>query len=288
MAPPLSTTIIASTDRIKLPPVSGGSVAGTALASLDAKLAVIRRLPLLVGVADETLTKLASRAYWQVHAAGQIVVDAGDTTSDVFIVAEGAVRVVMRTAFGYEAILNDLGVGDFFGELAAIDNAPRSANVTALLQTRLCAIPGDAFIDMALSSRDVGRRLLRLLSTRLRGKDERLIEFGALSVRQRLIAELLRLSRDRGGGERVITPPPPQHVLAARVGTRRETVSREMTEMSRSGSITVGRGAIVLHRPDTLRAEVDARRPGTEAQSIATRGKMVTPAPKNGARANGP
>jgi CRP/FNR family cyclic AMP-dependent transcriptional regulator len=284
MALPLSTT----TNRIELPPIPGGSAAGIALASLDAKLAVIRRLPLLVGVADETLIKLASRAYWQVHAAGQIVVDAGDTTSDVFIVAEGAVRVVMRTAFGYEAILNDLGVGDFFGEMAAIDNAPRSANVTALLQTRLCAIPGDAFVDMALSSRDVGRRLLRLLSTRLRGKDERLIEFGALSVRQRLIAELLRLSRDRGGGERVITPPPPQHVLAARVGTRRETVSREMTEMSRSGSITVGRGAIVLHRPETLRAEVDARRPGTEPQGIATRGKMVTAGPKIGARANGP
>ena len=64
----------------------------------------------------------------------------------------------------------------------------------------------------------------------------------ALPVRQRLMAELLRLSRDRccgngngdgNGGERVLSPPPQQDVLARRIGTRRETVSREMAEMAR-------------------------------------------------------
>jgi CRP-like cAMP-binding protein len=118
-------------------------------------------------------------------------------------------------------------------------------------------------MDLVLSSPKVGHRLLSLLSIRLRHKDERLIEFSVLTVRQRLIAELLRLSRDRGGQERVISPPPPQHVLASRVGTRRETVSREMAEMSRSGSITVGRTAIVLLRPAAMRAEIEAQLQGS-------------------------
>jgi CRP/FNR family transcriptional regulator, cyclic AMP receptor protein len=195
------------------------------------------------------------------------VVDVGDTTNEVFLIAAGAVRVVWRAAFGYESILNDLGVGDFFGELAAIDGVQRSANVTALLHTRLCVVPGAAFMDFVLSSPKVGHRLLCLLSSRLRAKDERLIEFGALTVRQRLIAELLRLSRSRASGERVISPPPPQHILAARVGTRRESVSREMAEMARSGSITVGRGGIVLHRPERLRAEIEARLQGLDPTS---------------------
>jgi CRP-like cAMP-binding protein len=79
----------------------------------------------------------------------------------------------------------------------------------------------------------------------------------ALPVRQRLMAELLRLSRDRGNGERVLSPPPQQAVLAHRLGTRRETVSREMAEMARAELLTVDRRAIVLHRPEALQAEIE-------------------------------
>ena len=90
--------------------------------------------------------------------------------------------------------------------------------------------------------------------------DEDLGRSGAASSErhgfQRLIAEMLRLSRERGSsGERVISPPPPQHILAARIGARRETVSRELARMSREGLLTVGRRAIVLHRPQALGAE---------------------------------
>ena len=236
-------------------PPPPATAALTGIASLPS----LRQLPFFAGVPDEALAVLAARARWQVYAPGEVVVDSGDPTDEVFFVAEGAVRVVVRTALGYEAILNDLGAGSFFGELAAIDGVPRSANVTALQRTRVCAVPGPAFMDAALASPVAARRLLRLLASRLRAKDERLLEFMALPVRQRLMAELLRLSRDRGGGERALSPPPQQHVLAARIGTRRETVSREMAEMARSGLLTVGRRAIVLHRPEALQAEIEAR-----------------------------
>ena len=261
----MSTIVLGPIDQA---PPSGAQAAAFSVQPLDGKLAIFQRLPLFAGVSDEALTELASRAHWKVYAPGKIIMDVGDKSDDVFVIAEGSVRIVLRTVFGYEAILNDLGSGDFFGELAAIDGAPRSATVTALSRSRICVMPGDAFTKLAFTSSDVCRRLLIFLSRRLRGKDERLIEFSVLSVRQRLIAELLRLSRDRGGEERVISPPPPQHVLAARVGTRRESVSREMADMSRAGSITVKKSAIVLHRPEVLRAEVDARMQGVKPQGI--------------------
>ena len=283
----MATIGIHSTDLKTLPGPGGTHIAGSPTQLLDGKLSLLRRLPLLAGVADDALITLGSRAYWQVYDAGKIIMDVGDLTNDVFVVAEGAVRIVVRTAFGYEAILNDLGSGDFFGELAAIDGAPRSANATALLKSRLCVIPGDAFMELALTTREVGRRLMAFLSTRLRAKDERLIEFSVLSVRQRLIAELLRLSHDRGGGVRVISPPPPQHVLAARVGTRRESVSREMGGLSRSGSVTVGRSAIVLHRVAALRAEVDARLQGSGPQQISLQSKVAVARPKTSVQVAG-
>ena len=240
-------------------PVNHGVAPPPGSATGVATMASLRQLPFFTGVPDEDLAVLAARSRWQVCAPGEVVVDAGDPTDEVFFVADGTVRVVVRTALGYEAILNDLGAGSFFGELAAIDGVPRSANVTALQRTRVCAVPGPAFMEAVLNSPTAGRRLLRLLASRLRVKDERLLESTALPVRQRLMAEMLRLSRDRGGGERALSPPPQQHVLAARIGTRRETVSREMAEMARSGLITVGRRAIVLHRPDALQAEIESR-----------------------------
>jgi CRP/FNR family transcriptional regulator, cyclic AMP receptor protein len=108
----------------------------------DSKLAAISRLPLFAGIPDEKLADLASLTHWQIHSAGETVVDIGDSTNEVFLIVAGAVRVVFRTAFGYESILNDLGPGHFFGELTAIDNGRRSANVTALLHTRLCVRSG--------------------------------------------------------------------------------------------------------------------------------------------------
>lgn len=234
------------------------------LASLaDSCCKAIRQISLLADASDEALARLMSRSRWRVYVAGEVVLDAGDMTNDVFFITEGAVRVAHRTAFGYELILNDLRMGDFFGELAAIDGSPRSANVTALQQTRLCVVPAPAFIELILSCPPVTRSLLRLLTARLRGMDERLIGLGAFSVRQRLIVELLRLSRDRGRGERVLSPPPSQQELAARIGTRRETVSRELTKMSRDGLLTTGRRAVVLHSPDRLRAEIEMREAGT-------------------------
>ena len=256
----MSTTAIYSSDRGN----SSLDTRATASApqSTDGRFAAIRRLSLFVGVPDETLAELAARTRWQTYAANTVVVDVGDATNDVYIITEGSLRVILRTVFGYKSILDDMRVGDYFGEIAAIDGANRSANVTALTQTRLCVIPGAAFMELVLGSPQVAHRLMVELSTRLRNKDGRLIEFGALTVRQRLIAELLRLARTRGGGEQVISPPPPQHILAARVATRRETVSREMAEMIRAKTISVLKGGIILHRPDLLKAEIEARLQG--------------------------
>ena len=231
----------------------------TPTSARNASLEKLRRLPLFAGVSQAVIDQLVAKAHYRDYTANEMVVDVGDVSNEVFFIIEGAVRVVARTAFGYEAILNELGPGDLFGEVAAIDGNHRSANVTALQRTRLCIVPAESFIELTLSSRDVSLRLLRIFCDRLRTKDEKLIEFSVLSVRQRLISELLRLSRDRGGGQRVLSPPPPHHILAAWISTRRESVTRELKEMARAGLITIDRQSIVLLSPAKLRDEVEAR-----------------------------
>jgi CRP-like cAMP-binding protein len=232
-------------------------------AGLDAMVTRLHRLPFLAGAPEEALRRVATHARWRSLAAGEVVVDTGDSGEDVFFVTEGAVRVVLRSAAGDELILNELGPGEFFGELAAIDGVPRSANVTALLRASLCRVPGASFMELVLGTPPVGRRLLQMLAARLRTKDERILEAASLPMSERILAELLRLSRDAPGGERLVSPPPPQHVLAARLGLRRETVSRELSKLVRAGRLTVRRTAIVLHDAERVRAEIQGHLRGT-------------------------
>lgn len=151
---------------------------------VNSRFHLLHKLPLFADVPDTAMMRLFAKARWRLCAENEVVLDYGDESNDVFFIIEGSVRIVLRTVFGYEAILNDLVAGEFFGELAAIDGSQRSATVTALTRSRLCVVPAAGFMDLALSSPAFGRRLLRLLSIRLRSKDERLIEFGALTVRR--------------------------------------------------------------------------------------------------------
>jgi CRP-like cAMP-binding protein len=218
----------------------------------------LSRLPFFRGFTPETLSPLAAVARWRPYAPGQVVMEAGDPTQEVFFIVEGEVRVVSRSSGGHEMILNELGPGSFFGEIAAIDAAPRSAGIVALTKARICAVPAEPFMAFALATPEASRQLLRLLAALVREKDARLLELAVLPVRPRLIALLLRLSRPRKTGGRVVSPPRPQHELAARIGTRREVVSRTMGAMQREGLMELTRGGLVLSDPEALEAEVDA------------------------------
>ena len=233
--------------------------------NLDRGLA---RLTFLQGADPAALAAAAPLARWLAVGPGELVLDFGDATDDVFLIAGGAVRVVVRTPLGLEVILGDLGPGDVFGEMAAIDGAPRSANVTALHPSRLCRLPAAAFLEVALRSPAVGLRVMRVLTARLRLQDQRLFELAVLPVRHRLASELLRLSRPRegrGGAGHVVSPPPAQHVLAARIGARRETISLALAELAREGLVEVSARAIALPRPEALRAAIDAQLRGASA-----------------------
>jgi CRP/FNR family transcriptional regulator, cyclic AMP receptor protein len=218
------------------------------------------RLAFFQGADPTLLAKAAPAARWIDVEAGKLILDFGDDTDDVFFVVDGALRVVIRTALGQEIILGDIWPGELFGDVAAIDGAKRSASVVALRKTQLCRLPSQTFLGLALNAPPVGLRLLRAMTARLRREDERLFELTALPVRERLAAELLRLSRPRTGDRgRVISPPPPQHVIAARIGARRETVSLSLRSLVDENLIEVSSRAIALPRPEALRAIIDAR-----------------------------
>jgi len=235
------------------PAAEDGPAARTAARILD--------LPILRDAAADAAARAAARANWRSYGAGALILDIEDRGSDVYFVLEGAVRVQMRTPGGRELILTEIQAGGLFGEIAAIDGAPRTATVTALLPTRLCILPAETFLDAACSTPKACLALLRHTTEILRRQARRVLEREALPVRARLCAELLRLSRlraaggDGAGKARIVSPPPVQQDLAARIGARREVVSRELAELGRQGLIEKVRGGIIIPDPDRLQAE---------------------------------
>ncbi len=212
------------------------------------------RIPFFHDIQELDLEKYGHRCAWRRYNQNEIVVDFEDQSDDVFFILSGEVRVQIRTAAGKEIILADLRAGQFFGEYAAIDHIKRSANVTALSRSELCIMPAAVFMEILFASPVACARILRLLTGRVRELNARLTEHSVFDLKHRLYSELLRLSQPRHGhaSERVITPPPFHHVLSARIGCRREQVTRELTLLSADKLIAKTRGALVILRPDVL------------------------------------
>ncbi len=195
--------------------------------------ALARLLPETLGAQLEPHARLVTLR------PSQIVIGHQDRTTDVFVVLEGTLRVELYSLNGREISLADLGPGELFGEFAAIDDQPRSATVTATGACSLACVSGETFRRIALSTPETAEWLARRLVGRIRLQTERIFELNALAVRSRLHCELLRLTLDAGvtDNQALVTSAPTHAQLAARIGTHREAVTRELQYLQKQGIV---------------------------------------------------
>jgi CRP/FNR family transcriptional regulator, cyclic AMP receptor protein len=127
----------------------------------------LARSPLFAGLPRRLLARLATRFFEKVYRPGEIVFEEGDPGRALFVVVEGAVEITQATAQG-AYVLRTLGPGDAFGELALIDDFPRSATARVATPGRLLILyktDFDALIDgNARIAVVVMRNLSRLLA----------------------------------------------------------------------------------------------------------------------------
>jgi CRP/FNR family transcriptional regulator, cyclic AMP receptor protein len=196
---------------------------------------------------------------WVKTSAGAWVVGQTEQDRDVYFIMTGRLRGVLH-GVRQDLIFTDMEAGSFFGEMGAFDGAPRAVSVFAVNDSLVARMPCNVFIDTLFSHRPLGEAVIASLIARVRELNRRVGELGALDVRSRVHAELLRLARpDREDPKRaIILAPPNQSELASRINTRRETVSREINAMEREGLIQRRRGAIVITDALRLSARLEA------------------------------
>ncbi len=216
------------------------------------------KIPLFRDLDGSASERYARSCNWKDYDANELVIDVDDQSNDVRFILSGKVRIILRIAIGKEVILGEMGEGEFFGEIAAIDGQTRSANVTALTRSRICIMPQKVFLEILRAEPGITLHVLRMFAARVRALNLRLGEHSFLQAKHRLYAELLRLSRPRPGNasQRSISPPPIQRELAERIGSRREVVSRELNQLEREGHVEKARGALVLVNLNELQRRI--------------------------------
>lgn len=178
--------------------------------------------------------------------AGQTLMSVGTNSTSVYVVLEGRVQVAIFSPAGREVILRDLDRGSIFGELAALDEQPRSATIIALAACVLLSIPGDRFRAAVFGDPAAAAWMTRRLVAQIRDLTERVFELNTLRVPSRLHCELLRLVGPLRDGPAVIDPFPTHAELAARIGTHREAVTRELSYLGSCGIVEQQRRRAVV------------------------------------------
>jgi len=212
----------------------------------------LRRVPLFAQLGDDDLARVAAMARERPYPRNSVIVFEDDPGDALFVVAQGQVKVVLVGEDGREVILAVLGPGDFFGELALIDDEPRSAHVIAMDDAQLLVLRRDDFHQALESHPRLALALLRTLSRRLRHADDQIGSLVLLDVFGRVARLLLDLAEKSSDGTMIRRV---RHAtLAQMIGSSRETVSRTLRELAERGLIEVSPRGIRVADPTALRA----------------------------------
>jgi CRP/FNR family cyclic AMP-dependent transcriptional regulator len=232
------------------PPNETGADASSANPRRDTSRAVetLGKIELFRSLTPEQIKALDSRCIWRRAKAREWILDYQDESTEVFFLTSGIVRVLIQTDEGRETILRDIQSGTSFGELAAIDGHKRSASILALTDATIARMTSSTYVETVTTHPEVAKQALITMTRHIRSLTDRVREFTTLGIHDRLTRELVRMSRpDRTGEKRAIITPPPTHAhLAGLIGTRRETVTKELRTMVKAGLVETRRGAIVL------------------------------------------
>ncbi len=220
-----------------------------------------RRFALFAELDDRELASIANVAKTRRYAKDDVIFHA-DESGDVFcLIKEGQVKVTMISPEGKEIILSLLGPGEFFGEMALLDDEPRSATVVATEALELVTIWRSDFLQILGDNFTITKKVLAELSQRLRNASNRIESLATMDVYGRLARFFLDLARDQGktldNGYVAVTRPTHQ-AIANMIGTSRETVSRLIHDLMRQNLLLSEGKTIYLRKSalDQFRAEL--------------------------------
>lgn len=208
---------------------------------------MLKQVPLFASLADEDAAALEREAVLRSFPKGAVVVSEGDETDSFYIIVSGAVKIYGSDGAGKEIVFGTLTAGAYFGELALLDGAPRSASVMTLEACKLLMLPRRSFARCLDAHPPLAGRLLKELAGRVRHLTESAKSLALSDVYGRVVRTLYALAEERDGAL-VVSRGLTHYDIACRVGASREMVSRILKELTVGGYLEARQKRILIRR----------------------------------------
>jgi CRP-like cAMP-binding protein len=211
------------------------------------------------GLEERALDLVANALRVRRFRRGEVIFHAGDLGDSLFIVSAGSVKITVTAEDGDEpAILTTIGPGGFFGELALLDGAPRSANAVALDAVEALVLRRDAFNHLVDTEVGLRRPLLAALAAEIRRLTAQVEDLHFLDLPGRLARHLLReITGDTDvipSAEARLPWPYTQGELASMIGGSRQSVNRLLADFVDQGLLRFDGETLVVPDPRRLAA----------------------------------
>lgn len=205
----------------------------------------LARVPLFEGLAVEQLTRLKEHASLKSFPKNTILITQGDTTNTMYVVISGQVKVFLSDAEGKQVDINFLEGGSHFGELALLDNEPRSASVMTTEQTQCLMLSKSGFEQCLKANPNLALTLINLLSRTVRDLTENVRSLALTNTYTRVTKVLNDRAQEDASGQ-LSMDKLTQQDIANMIGSSREMVSRILKDLTAGGYIKTERKKIII------------------------------------------
>jgi CRP-like cAMP-binding protein len=224
---------------------------------MQKELTATSRISIFSKLSPNDVEQLAKIVTQKEYGADAAVFFQDEPSDSLYMVLKGSVKVTSASEGGVEKVLDILGAGEIFGELAMLDGHPRSATVTTCEPTEMASISRKDFKTFVAGRPEILWKLMESLCERIRKTSGSMLEMSSKEVPYRLLAALHQLTEKYGqvaaDGSCLISMKVGPQELAAMVGANREVVSRLLHKYEADGLIELGKNKkLIVPHPAAL------------------------------------
>jgi len=220
----------------------------------------LRKIPLLADLTDEELVPIKQEMRFRHYAKREVVLQKGGHGDGLLFLLTGQMQVIDITEDGRAIGLRMLAPGDFFGEIALINNSTRSASVVAMTAVVVAFLPASTAMHLFAHSPSVAKQMLRHLAQKIQRDSEFRALLSINNASRRIYTYLAMQNRQQpaAGGPEVVENLPTHQDIANMINTSRETVTRALAVLVQQGIVLKEGNRLIIMRPDALQQLVQA------------------------------
>ncbi|QBE64613.1 Crp/Fnr family transcriptional regulator [Pseudoduganella lutea] len=211
----------------------------------------LRKIPLLAELTPEQLAQVAAEIRIRQYSKREIVLHKGGSGDGLLFLLAGQLQVMDITEEGRAVGLRLLAPGDFFGEIALINNSTRSASVVAISTVIVAFLPAQAALHLFSHVPSVARQVLRHLAQKIQRDSEFRALLSINNTTRRIYAYLLLMKTSTADGY-VVENLPTHQDIANMINTSRETVTRALLTLVQQGIVRKDNQRLMIVEPEKL------------------------------------